>query len=59
MTKDILIVRLSKVFSYIEEEEKDNISALFDKKLSNSYIVITMFNENQTDKTTFEIIKYD
>ena len=59
MIKDILIVRLSKVFSYIEDKEKDNISALIDKKLSNSYIVITMFNENQTDKTTFEIIKYD
>jgi len=58
-TKDILIVSLSNTFKAIESEEYEKILTDLEKKFKGLYNVLVLKGENETSKTTFEIIKYE
>lgn len=54
MSKDILIVRLNK--NVVDE---NGLEKTISEKFKNIYTVLVIIGENETDKTTFEIIKYE
>ena len=56
--KDIIVIRLSKSFTDICPEEREGINDAYNKKLSKVYNIIIISGENDTNKTTHEIIKY-
>lgn len=57
-TKDILIVRLSKQCEDMDTEAFEEMSKGYNKKLGRGYNVIVIKGENDTNKTSHEIIKY-
>ena len=55
-TKDILVVRLSKQFTNIETDSFDMIAEQFEVKFKKQFVVVVLLNENETNRTDFEII---
>jgi hypothetical protein len=58
-TKNILIVRMSKKFQDLCEEEYSLIDKKIKEVFKKSYLTLIIIGENETDKTTFEIIKHE
>lgn len=57
MVKDILVVRPSKQFEHMTQDDGENITNLFGENLKEIYIPLVIFCENETNQTTFEIIR--
>ena len=55
--KDILLIRLAVQYSVIESMVKDEITERFKSIFENDFYVVCFFDENETNKTQFEIIK--
>lgn len=58
MTKDILVIRLSNNYSAISPKHFKIIEKRINKKFKKLYNIIVFMGENETTKTTVEIIKY-
>ncbi len=59
MVKDILVIRLSKQNKGICTEAYDEIVFRLNEKFDGIYTVVVIEDENDTNKTEFEIIKYN
>jgi len=59
MSKDILVVRMCKLWNDLSNEDRSIVANQFDVKFKDLYNVMVMFGENETIKTTFEIIRYE
>ena len=57
MSKDILVIRPAKNYSYLSSEDMKMLGSRFKEPFKDLYSVIILFSENETNKTTFEIIK--
>jgi len=57
--KDILIVRMSKEFKDLNQEGYDVLTKRIKEVFEKHYLTLIFFGENETNKTTFEIIKYE
>jgi hypothetical protein len=57
MGRDLLIVRLSKSFENISEEDFASMVKSIRKGVKKEYLVFVIKNENETNKTTFEFVK--
>jgi len=57
MSKDILVIRPAVTYDCLTPEETDKIVYAFKNIFKKQYITVILFKENQTDKTSFEIIK--
>jgi len=58
-TKNILIIRMSKKFQDLREEEYSLLDKKIKEVFKKSYLTLIIIGENETDKTTFEIIKHE
>ena len=54
--KPILIVRPPNTYQPTNKDA-ELISKIFENKIIDEYICYVIFNENETNKTTFELIK--
>jgi len=54
--KPIIVVRPPNENTYSQELQNE-ISKIINEKLEEYFITFVIFNENETNKTTFEIIK--
>ena len=59
MSKDILIIRMSKEWEEVSNETKDDVYITFQNKIKDEYILFIFYGENETNKTEFEIIRYE
>ena len=57
MSKDILVIRPSKKHNGLSPLDTEMFCYRFEKPFKDLYIVVVLFSENETNKTTFEIIK--
>ena len=57
MKKDILVIRLNKDFKDVVPEERDRIIHTLESRLNENFTVLVLTNENETNRTEFEIIK--
>jgi len=57
MSKDIIVIRPAEAYSELLLEDKKRMSNLLENIFKKKYIVVILFSENETNKTTFEIIK--
>jgi hypothetical protein len=57
MSKDIIVIRPAKIYCDLSPEDRDGIFYRFKEHFEDLYIVVVLFSENETNKTTFEIIK--
>jgi hypothetical protein len=55
--KDILVIRFAKQLLNISLEEKEFIHESFYAKFNKDFYIICFWDENETNKTEFEIIK--
>ena len=59
MSKEILIIRMSKEWEEVSNETKDDVYITFQNKIKDEYILFIFYGENETNKTEFEIIRYE
>lgn len=57
MSKDIVVIRPAMEYSELLLEDKKRMSNIFKNIFKKKYLVVLLFDENETNKTTFEIIK--
>ena len=57
MNKDIIVIRPAKIYCDLSPQDRDGIFYRLKELFENSHIVVILFSENETNKTTFEIIK--
>lgn len=56
LNKNILVIRLSKGFQNLNEDSKTDVSKKYKKVFKKEFNTVLIFGENETHKTTFEII---
>jgi hypothetical protein len=58
MVKDIIIIRPPNKLD-MPLDDRDIMYDALQRKFREVYLLIILWDENETDKTTFEIIKYE
>jgi len=57
MSKDIIVIRPAKIYCGLSPLDTEMLCSRFKEPFKDLYLVIILLSENETNKTTFEIIK--